>query len=199
MTQLIGLLGKAGSGKDEAAKTMVVDHGFVQIAFAAKLKDILSDLYGIPRHYFEDRSLKNSPHPNLNGRTPRQSAQLIGTEGFRNLIDPSTWTNYAMRRASGFIARKASVVISDVRFREEFDAIRAAGGVIVHIDRSNGSCEHYDHESERHIDDLAKEADLVIKNHGTLEDLGVAVNREIIGLRVEARAERRRDSLAMRG
>ncbi len=177
--QLIGLLGRAGSGKDTVADAIIesvglsqANRGIVRIAFADKLKDVLSDVYGIPRHYFDDRGLKNTPNKKLGGKTPRQAAQLIGTEGFRNLIDQDTWTNYAMTRADEWLAEEGvNVVITDVRFDEEFNALKKAGHTVIHIRREKALCEHYNHESERNIDRLAEMADRVIDNNGTIEDL----------------------------
>ena len=176
--QLIGLLGRAGSGKDTVADAIIesvglsqANRGIVRIAFADKLKDVVSDVYGIPRYYFDDRVLKNTPHKKLGGKTPRQAAQVIGTEGFRNLIDQNTWTNYAMANAREWIEEGTNVIITDIRFDGEFFAVKDDGYPVLHIYRDISLCEQHNHESERNIDRLAEMADRRIDNTGTIEDL----------------------------
>lgn len=62
---LIGLVGHAGAGKDTVAEYMVEKFGFKQISFAEKLKQVISDVFDVPLHHFNDRHLKNAIHPNL--------------------------------------------------------------------------------------------------------------------------------------
>lgn len=52
--------GYSGSGKD-TAQEMLKDKGFIGFAFAAKLKDMTSVTYDIPREWFDDRSVKEMP------------------------------------------------------------------------------------------------------------------------------------------
>jgi hypothetical protein len=65
--------------------------------------------------------------------TVREALQYIGTEVFRNGLDPDTWLNITIRNALKNPERL--VVISDLRFRNEANAIKRAGGAIVHIYR----------------------------------------------------------------
>lgn len=90
--------------------------------------------------------------------TPRRALQLCGTE-FGRACYPNVWINYALRMAkeildggyvytpqSGLVSEYGhpnapklpyiGVVIPDVRFRNEMDAILAAGGKLVRIVRS---------------------------------------------------------------
>lgn len=62
-------------------------------------------------------------------------------------------------------------VISDTRFRNEVAAIRAAGGLYLRIDRASRPATGRDdtHISEVDLDGVAP--DIVIPNHGTLEEL----------------------------
>jgi dephospho-CoA kinase len=64
---LIGLIGKAGAGKDTIADNWVAKNNFVRIAFADKLKQIIAEVYDVPFSYFNERDLKNVPHENLSG------------------------------------------------------------------------------------------------------------------------------------
>lgn len=167
---VVGISGYAGSGKDTLAQSLSLSQGFVCTAFADKLKEVLSDIYDVPLEYFHERHLKNVPHPNLNGKTPREAAQCIGTEAFRNMMDPMTWVNYAIRKAKGFLASGLSVVITDVRFPEEVAAIRQfENNYLVGLVREG--CESYAHESERHIPWILGQCDRVVENNGSISDL----------------------------
>lgn len=64
---LIGLSGKAGSGKDTMADYLSVNHGFKRIAFADKLKEVCAELFNLPLGHFYHRDLKNEKHKNLCG------------------------------------------------------------------------------------------------------------------------------------
>lgn len=218
MPNLIGLIGKAGSGKDTVAGFLVEKHGFAaRLAFADKLKVIIADAFDVPLEHFNDRDKKNLPHPNLTAAyisrkfnsqdlvswfeaviddlapermkvstdtaasaifhnllphdecvSPRRAAQLIGTEGFRNLVHNSIWVDYLLRRALEIVRQGGRVVISDIRFRDEFDAVRQSGGIIMALHRD--AAESHDHTSED-IGDLMKRADFTVMNNGTIDYL----------------------------
>ena len=58
---IIGVNGRARSGKDTIAKVMIDKFGFQKISFADPLKNICSDAFEIPLNYFHDDNLKDSP------------------------------------------------------------------------------------------------------------------------------------------
>jgi hypothetical protein len=60
---LISVSGRARSGKDTLAKTMIEKFGFQKISFADSLKEIASASFEIPLNYFHDDNLKDSPLP----------------------------------------------------------------------------------------------------------------------------------------
>lgn len=67
--------------------------------------------------------------------TPRRALQQLGTDWGRNCYE-NTWVDYAMRRARTLQdAGCPLVLITDVRFQNEADAIRAAGGIIIAVER----------------------------------------------------------------
>ena len=228
--RLIGLAGRAGAGKDTIADRLVANHGFVRVAFADKLKSIISDAFDVPLHFFNDRDKKNEIHPNLHQRylmdklggsdgvcewfdgvakdltpgivgggalavfiflnnevmspvlpmTPRQAAQMIGTEGFRECFKKDVWINYAMRKAAGHLESGVPVVVSDIRFPNEAQAIKrwdfgiSAERNVVGIERAN--IESYAHASESEIDAIVRAAQIRIHNNGTIDDLVLKVD-----------------------
>lgn len=164
---IVGLIGYAGAGKDTVADIMMKNADFFRVAFADKIKAILSELYSVPIDVFNDRVLKNAPMLVFNGKTPRQVAQETGM--FYRGIRESTWLDYVKKKA-GFLAGQGdNVVITDIRFPDEMDAVLSMGGVTVYIERANH--EVYEHESERHIHDLSLRADYRICNNSDLSGL----------------------------
>lgn len=59
MSNLIGLIGKKGSGKDTAAKVLVHDYEYANVKFAAPLKMLVSETFDIPIHQLEDPIFKD--------------------------------------------------------------------------------------------------------------------------------------------
>jgi hypothetical protein len=73
------------------------------------------------------------------------------------------------------------VVIPDVRFKNEVEAIRAAGGKLVRVVRPKAGLEGEAalHQSEREMALMGDELfDLVIQNDSTLDDLFATVAKE---------------------
>ncbi len=169
---LIGLTGYAGSGKDTLADIMTRDYGFKRLSFADKLKDILADLYGVPRQIFDDRTLKNEPCRELGWKTPREAAQLIGTEGFRNLIRRDTWVDFVMRQVDQGLNspdNPGGIVITDVRFPEEFNAVAEQGGFVIGVMRNDHE-NYIAPESEKHIADLQERSHIRVHNNKSICD-----------------------------
>ncbi len=178
----IGLTGYAGVGKDTLADIMVKDYGFIRFAFADKLKNILSDIYGVPRQLFDDRALKNEPCRELGWKTPREAAKLIGTEGFRNMIRRDTWVDFVMRQVeqemSNMDNHPGGIVITDVRFPEEFNSIVSRGGFMIGVMRQDHET-FISHESESHIADLYERCHDLLHNNGPVKDLKFKVVRAL--------------------
>lgn len=136
---IIGLTGRKGSGKSLIAGWLIGSKGFVRTPFAEPLKNMLKEYlvdqglsYADARRML-DGNLKEIPSELFCGKTPRQAMQTLGTEWGRNCIDLMFWTN-AWKRKAKFLK---NVVIDDVRFETEADAIRSLGGIIIRVDRDS--------------------------------------------------------------
>jgi hypothetical protein len=181
---LIGLAGKARAGKDSVAAHLIARYGFARYAFADALRDAALALDPIIDNTIEWidgsgtlRFLRLSEvveadgweaakeHPEV-----RRTLQHYGV-AIRE-IEPDFWVRTAMREAA---KEPRPVVVTDVRFPNEVDAIREAGGVVVRVVRpgANGN----GHISETAIDHIA--ADYTIRNVYSLDDLGAAVDHVI--------------------
>lgn len=168
-TILVGFCGLKGSGKDTLADYFVKHTDGVKIALADPIKRYCMDAFGWSEETLWGSSeLREVPDPRAAGLTPRKALQLLGTEWGRELYE-NVWVDKALvasagvmkgfgyARATGLVPRLTgsggvavgrSVFIPDVRFRNEVDAISAAGGKVVRVHRS--SCVKNDmHASEQ--------------------------------------------------
>jgi hypothetical protein len=172
---LIGLCGAAGAGKNTVAGLLVDADGqpFLQVAFADPLYQCVSLITGMPVEQLQDRSLKEQPIGWLDGKSPRQLLQSLGTEWGRELVCREIWVRSTMERIRG---ESRSVVITDVRFDNEAEAIVQAGGQVWRVVRGGPSCldaAAAAHASEAGVSDYFVAR--IIANDGTLDDLKDAV------------------------
>ena len=164
---LIGLTGRARSGKTTAAEHLARTYLLEQYAFADPLRDGLMAIFNLDPTDFEgDR--KEQPLGWLDC-SPRQLMQSMGTEWARNTVHPDVWVKLAeqnleyMTKALGAVL---GFVVSDVRFENEADLIRRRGGTVIHILRPDALAVN-PHISEAGI--AANSADLTLPNYGTVE------------------------------
>lgn len=177
MGTIIGLSGKARAGKDCVANYLTSYHGFKQTAFAESLKEACRVIFGL-----EDVELhgsKKDVEHEFWGMTPRSILQLVGTEAMRDGFDKNVWVKSVELRIKRSPQRW---VISDTRFLEEVEAIKAWGGRVFRIDRPEMTdvIATSSHISETALDDYDG-WDGVISNVGTLNELYAAA-REAMGL-----------------
>lgn len=166
---LIGLAGRARTGKTTSANHLVNTHGFVAYAFADPLREGLMQIFNLSPCDFDDD--RKELTIDWLGRSPRELMQSMGTEWGRHQVHPELWTLLAEQNleflgqtndnASGF-------VISDLRFENEADFVRKRGGIVIHVLRSDAD-EVNPHISESGIG--IQDNDLVLHNDGALEDL----------------------------
>jgi hypothetical protein len=144
--RVIGIGGQAQNGKDTTA-----DHLFEiltrngqdwkRTGFAIRLKQILCETFGVDMEFVE--KWKTNPEPPPGFIMPiRKALQFIG-DGFRK-IQPTVWLDQPFRDKS------RPIIISDVRYINEFTRIYKEGGCNVLIakpDRLN----YDENESESQI------------------------------------------------
>jgi hypothetical protein len=92
--------------------------------------------------------------------------QTLGTE-WRDLIDTNLWVDVWRHR----IENLSKVVVADMRFPHELDQVRSLGGKVISIIRGEDSTFASLHNSEQHIARLTADADLVIVNDMTPNDM----------------------------
>jgi hypothetical protein len=234
---IIGLLGKAGSGKDTVADWLVENQNFAKVGLADPLKRICRDVFAFTdEQLWGPSEFRNAPDKRYLQKarevfdaedeemmvvrdylTPRFALQQLGTEWGRSCY-PNVWIDYALRVAEKLLKKphilkdpsgdievvvdydqkdrvasdglttyaikyannigkkpRSGVVIPDCRFRNEFDAIKAAGGKMVKIVRqtaglSGAAATHASEMEQESIKD--SEFDFILANNGeSLEEL----------------------------
>lgn len=169
---IIGIAGRARSGKDTVAGFLVERHGYVRHAFADALKESARATFGFTDEqlYGDRKEAPDAYWSDVFGRpfTPREALQKLGTEGGRIVFGDRLWTAALRRR----ILDLPRVVVPDVRFRSEVEMIRRWGGRMIKVVRpgavATGGVDG--HASEHDLDEC-REWDVVIENLGTLDDL----------------------------
>lgn len=168
---LIGIAGRARSGKDTVANFIVAAIGGYRYSFADPIRAMLAPLgVNMSDPYWQAR--KEEPIPAL-GVSPRRMMQTLGTEWGRQLINPDLWLIMAHQR---LLQNGPGMVISDVRFDNEAAWIRKHGGRIIHVIRPETKAVEA-HASEDGIE--MQDTDARLFNSGTLEELQLSV-RELL-------------------
>lgn len=170
---IIGLSGKIGTGKSTIAN-IFEDNGYHLDSFANSIKDISNIIFGFDKNILEgftkeNRELKEKPDEHYSSFlnksfSPRDSLLLIGELG-RNNIHPDIWVEPVFNRYN--LNKNKKLLITDVRFPNEYNMIKKRGGVIFRINRDNSY--KLNHETECALDNY--NFDYVIDNNGTLEEL----------------------------
>jgi len=140
---VIGIAGKIGSGKDTAADYLCTVHGFKRMSFAQPLKEAVCAVFGWEYELVEG-STKHSrewreqidtwwaDRLNIPNLTPRWVLQQWGTEVGRKSFHNDIWVAAIENK---FRTTKENIVITDCRFPNELDAIKAANGITIRTNR----------------------------------------------------------------
>jgi hypothetical protein len=175
--------------------------------WAGKLKQVASLLTGIPKHKFEDQEFKKTllgPEWGTVTLTPlnsipvfadiefnslmsvRDFLQKLGTDGLRDGLHENVWVNALMADYKPIDynddvqPEPPNWIITDMRFPNEFDAVKKRGGITIYVHRPDTHSLQSMigvHESETALDN--HQFDYAIINHGSIEDL-VKVVRDIL-------------------
>ena len=211
---IIGLVGFIGSGKDTAADYLVNFHGFRRDSFAATLKDAVADIFGWDRTLIEGRTTESREWRECQDDwwskrlgmpiTPRWILQQWGTEVCRQGFHDDIWIASLENKI-----RKTNdnMVITDVRFPNEINAIKNSGGKVFRVKRGPDPDWYQDalnfnegptnmswalskmrldqkqvHASERSW--IGKGIDVEIDNNGSIDDLFGQLKSQVASLLV---------------
>jgi hypothetical protein len=183
---IVGLGYNIGVGKDSAAQALCRDLGYRRVAFADKLRELAFDIdplvtsntmavnvgAGRGRLKWLVQGVGWEEAKRMNPEV-RLLLQNLGSAG-RRLFGQDFWVDQALRG----VKAGDRVVVADVRYRNEVEAIRALGGIVINITRPGYSGDT--HASERDLDGL--EFDHTIENTGSLVELERSIVELVRGL-----------------
>ncbi|MET9425639.1 hypothetical protein ABZY06_33885 [Streptomyces sp. NPDC006540] len=174
----IALIGKARSGKDTIAQRLITTRQYTRVAFADPLKELALSVgpvvdNGNAGYQFQFARLSEvvnavgwerakDEYPEV-----RRFLQALG-QSVREL-DESFWLNIASRKIATAAGWNLPVVVTDVRYRNEADALRAAGFKMVRVLRKGVPDVGGAHASETELDDYPTDA--LVCNFGSLDAL----------------------------
>lgn len=161
---LIGISGRKRSGKDTVA-TLLDEHpdfgGKVErIGFADALKREVASACDVPVEFIE--AMKDNFRLILQG---------WGTDFRRELCGQDYWLCKFKEQVAD--TNLPLVVVPDVRFKNEFDLIKAMGGFVVRVERPELQTADT-HISETELDN--EQFDWLVVNDGSLTDLRTKVS-----------------------
>lgn len=159
---LIGLTGKAQSGKDTTGLYLCQKYGYQRLALADKVKDIARSTFGWDGNKDEKG---------------RRLLQLIGTEVGR-AYNPGIWVKHLSEHVSNFrmYHNAYNIVVTDVRFQNEADFIKKSNGVVWRLTGRGGlSNTGGTHPSEVEQDSI--QVDATLDNSGDFNHLYAQIDK----------------------
>lgn len=172
---MIGITGRARSGKDTVASLILSRCWGKRYAYADHLKKVVMVKFGLTEEVVNTQKGKDTYLPHL-GMTVGEVLQKEGTEATRNIYGQNFWVDRLMNQ---IVMDKVVEdydflpIITDVRFDNEALAIKSRGGIVLEVVRPNG--EKYvgsrdpNHASEQPIN--RELVDFTLHNDGTLGQL----------------------------
>lgn len=170
---IIGICGKIGCGKTTVSNFLVENYNFSEYSFAQPLKEIAKIFGFTDKQVYGTQTDKLEIHP-VWGVSAREFLQKVGTDLFRDRlktvlpemkVDSSIWIDlFKIKYGED---KSKNYVVSDVRFLDEYKAIKNLGGFVIKIVRDEGTSTH---ASETEMDSIP--ADYIIINREiTLQQL----------------------------
>jgi hypothetical protein len=177
---IIGLTGYARSGKDTVANILVNNYGYTRVAFADKIRDLLVEMDPILESGHRLSSTLEEYGWDLAKAKPevRRLLQTLGV-GARKIFGEGFWVHEAMKTMLNDPRPDMNYVVTDVRFLNEADMVKANKGQIWRVKRVGVGAIN-SHVSESEMDDY--KVDQIFTNNGTIEDLELMVKTRMNGL-----------------
>ena len=161
---IIGISGKKRSGKDTIYRLIKELNGIhpLRAAFGDQIKEEVADVTGVEVDHIEE----NKEHF-------RPMLQWWGSDFRRHYNGESYWLDKMLAKMQT-LAAKEVMVITDVRYPNEAELVKQAGGIMIRVDRRTGLEDP--HSSENLLDDF-EGFDYRLTNNGTMFDLKEKVQR----------------------
>jgi hypothetical protein len=172
--KIIGFSGKIGSGKttgvDYLKSRLEAEGKKVQlVSFADRLRDVVSTMCDVPVTTLQSQEGKNSVDPQLQ-MTYGVILQKVGT-GMRKEVDQQIWVKLALDRDFSGVD---FLLVGDMRFENEADAIRERGGLLVRVEGDPAGVRANSKRDLNHISETALDTyagfNVMIYNDSGIDD-----------------------------
>ncbi len=127
---LIGIVGKMGTGKDYLLTNIIIEmlknrnQNYIQLSFADQIKVNVMTKCDVS---FEEIYINKTYQT-------RHQLQIEGTENGRDILGENIWINYFDNWKKVHESRGINfILVSDIRFKNEFDYVKNSGGIIIKI------------------------------------------------------------------
>ena len=192
---VIGIMGKIGSGKSTLSNYLVTEKNFNEFSFADPLKKGLIEFFGMDEKDFygsQEDKLKVNKYWNTSAR---ELCQTIGTNIFRDSIknflpnlksDDNFWIKRTHLNILKYVEKenaknmnssnknnKINIVFSDIRFENELNYVKnQLNGKVYYIERSNNTHGVINHKSESNYQDLITKYNVItLENNSSINNL----------------------------
>ena len=180
--KIIGLLARSRSGKDTVADYIITNYksyNIVKRRLASPIKNAVKELYGLNDDDLESDT-KDVHIPKFNC-SPREIMvqitktvmDLSGTDFFTNRLYDSIAMNDQSEQSEQS-EHPEITIIPDIRYQHDIDRIHKNNGIIIKIERN---LQNVIYSNENSIEKM--EADYIIVNNGTLDELYSQINNII--------------------
>lgn len=139
--KIIGLTGKAGSGKSVASQLLHDKFHYKRFSFADPIKNLAYEYFG----WDGEKGVRG-----------RRLLQVLGTEAGRN-YDPDIWVKKLRHmildydRDQALFMEDTKIIIDDVRFDNEAGLVHELGGKVIRLE---GASYYGDHDLGRHPSEI---------------------------------------------
>jgi hypothetical protein len=187
--KIIGIKGRKFSGKSTTAKYLISKYGYQEYAFGDPMKEAMVHIFDFSREQlWGTQEQKETVDPRW-GLSPRRAMEIVGTDLFQFDIQnhlkegefPFGRKIWVQRFKLWYekqikLTPDMKLLLSDIRFRHESDAVKELGGEIWEIRRPDNPYQG-NHLSETEQDSIV--ADSVILNSSNLINLETMVDIEL--------------------
>lgn len=160
LPRVIGLAGKSGCGKDTAGK-FFKQFGYHRIAFADALKREFAEVSCSPPQTI-DMYLEAMDNQKIYWRKKLQDHGMMRREQ-----DYDYWI-----KQSGLLTQEGRIIVTDVRFINEINAIHALDGVVVYLFKLGQECD------DKHVSESLRpiDCDRICEYYPTFYHMGMSLD-----------------------
>jgi hypothetical protein len=150
--RFVAISGKRRSGKTTLAEKLFKSYGYIPLHLASPLKAMCKEQFGLSEAQVNGDHKESPTVYNRDGvfLTPRQIMIEMGR--FYRSIDENFWVNKLILQAGSY-PEGSVVVVPDVRFKNEIEALKKRGAYLVRLERDEALTGSYINDpSETELD-----------------------------------------------